>query len=100
MHGRKRPFMVKNGDIQRSYTGSVHGHRIRSEMVRNGYRIRRSYKTEELFKGNGFYSVYGAIRLPYTIVYYRVLSYIIVCCRIRSYTVTVWVTFQIHTGSE
>ncbi len=31
MHGRKRPFTVKNGDIRRSYTGSVHGHRIRSE---------------------------------------------------------------------
>ncbi len=24
MHGRKRPFTAKNGDIRRSYTGSVH----------------------------------------------------------------------------
>jgi hypothetical protein len=78
MHGRKRPFTVKNGDIRRSYTGSVHGHRIRSETMRNGYRIRRSYKKEEWFKGNGFYSVYGAIRLPYTIVYYCVLPYTVV----------------------
>ncbi len=78
MHGRKRPFTMKNGDIRRSYTGSVHGHRIRSETVRNGYRIRRSYKNTEWFKGNGFYSVYGAIRLPYTVVYYRVRPYTIV----------------------
>jgi hypothetical protein len=78
MHGRKRPFTMKNGDIRRSYTGSVHGHRIRSETVRNGYRIRRSYKNTEWFKGNGFYSVYGAIRLPYTVVYYRVQPYTIV----------------------
>jgi hypothetical protein len=47
MHGRKRPFTEKNGDIRRSYTVSVHGHRIRSETVRNGFRIRRSYKNTE-----------------------------------------------------
>jgi hypothetical protein len=90
MHGRKRPFTVKTGDIRRSSTGSVHGHRIRNETVRNGYRIRRSHKNMEWFKGNGLYSVYGAIRLPYTIVY----------CRVWPYTVTVCVTFQIRTGSE
>jgi hypothetical protein len=47
MHGRKRPFTEKNGDIRRSYTVSVHGHRIRSETVRNGFRIQRSYKNTE-----------------------------------------------------
>jgi hypothetical protein len=47
MHGRKRPFTLKNRDIRRSYTGSVHEHRIRSETVRNGYRIRRSYENME-----------------------------------------------------
>jgi hypothetical protein len=47
MQGRKRPFTMKNGDIRRSYTGSVHEHRIRSETVRNGYRIRRSLKNTE-----------------------------------------------------
>jgi hypothetical protein len=47
MHGRKRPFTEKNGHIRRSYTVSVHGHRIRSETVRNGFRIRRSYKNTE-----------------------------------------------------
>jgi len=40
MHGRKQPFTEKNGDIRRSYTVSVDGHRIRSETVRNGFRIR------------------------------------------------------------
>ncbi len=47
VHGRKRPFTEKNGDIRRSYTVFVHGHRIRSETVRNGFRIRRSYKNTE-----------------------------------------------------
>jgi hypothetical protein len=47
MHGRKRPFTEKNGDIRSSYTGSVHGHRIRGETVKNGFRIRRSYKNTE-----------------------------------------------------
>jgi len=31
MHGRKRPFTGKNGDIRGSNTDSVHGHRIRIE---------------------------------------------------------------------
>jgi hypothetical protein len=78
MHGRKRPFTVKNGDIRRSYTVSVHGHRIRSETVRNGFRIRRLYKNTEWFEGKVLYSVYGAIRLPYTVVYYRVQSHMVV----------------------
>jgi hypothetical protein len=77
MHGRKRPFTEKNGDIRR-YTEVVHCFRIRSEAVRNGFRIRRSYKNTECFEGKALYSVYGAIQLPYTVVYYRVQSYMVV----------------------
>jgi hypothetical protein len=41
------------------------------------------------------------VSTPYTELYdCRIRSYIIVCSRIRSYTVPVCVTFQIHTGSE
>ncbi len=44
MHDRKRPFTEKNGDIQRSCTASVYDACTRSDTVRNGFRIRRSYK--------------------------------------------------------
>ncbi len=60
---------VVNDRLRRSYTVSVHGHRIRSKTARNGFRIRRSYKNTEWFEGKVLYSVYGAIRLPYTVVY-------------------------------
>ncbi len=46
-HGRKRSFTEKNGDIRRSYTNTTHGHRIRCETVKNGFRIRRSCKNTE-----------------------------------------------------
>jgi hypothetical protein len=58
MYGCKRAFTEKSRDIRRSYTVFVHGHRIR-----------RSYKNTEWFDGKFLYSVYGAIRLPYTVVY-------------------------------
>ena len=53
MHGRKRPFTEKNGDIRRSYTGSVHGHRIRDETDSVYDRILSCT------------AVYGRIRLRY-----------------------------------
>jgi hypothetical protein len=78
MHGRKRPFTEKNGDIRGSYTGSVHGHRIRIETVKNGFRIRRSCKNTEWFE-----SFLLRIR-SYTIaVYGRILSFAAVYGRIR-----------------
>ncbi len=77
-HGRKRPFTEKNGDIRRSYTNTVHGHRIRCETVRNGFRIRRSWKNTEWLKTELLCSVYGAIRLPYTVVYHRVRLYTVI----------------------
>jgi hypothetical protein len=61
MHGRKRPFMEKNGDIRRSYMNTAHGHRIRCATVRNGFRIRRSCKNTEWLKTELLCSVYGRI---------------------------------------
>ncbi len=78
MHGRKRPFTEKNGDIRRSYTNTAHGHRIQCETVRDGFRIRRSCKNTEWLKTELHCSVYGAIRLPYTVVYHRVRPYMVV----------------------
>jgi hypothetical protein len=66
MRGRKRPFTEKNGDVRRSYTGSIRGHRIRGETVRNGFRIRISYKNTERLEGKVLYSVYGRVWLRYT----------------------------------
>ena len=78
MHARKRSFTEKNGDIRRSCTASVYDARIRSDTVRNGFRKRRSYKNMEWLKDKHLYSVYGVIRLPYTVVYHRTRSYLVV----------------------
>ncbi len=78
MHGRKRPFTEKNGDIRRSYTVSVYGDRIK---IRSDSKVKFS--------------------TPYTEIYdCRIRSYIIVYSRIWSYTVTICVTFRIRTESE
>ncbi len=73
MHGRKRPFTVKNGDIRRSYTGSVHGHHIRSETdTVYGDRIKI------------WSDLKVTVCTPYTELYdCRIRSFIIVCGRIR-----------------
>ncbi len=71
MHGRKRPFTQKNGDIRRSYTVYVHGHRIRSATVRNGDRMKIGSDSKVKFS------------TPYTEIYdFRIRSYIIVYSRI------------------
>jgi hypothetical protein len=57
---------------------SIYDVRIRSDTVRNGFRIRRSCKNTEKLKFKLLHSVYGDTRLPYTTVYHRILSYIIV----------------------
>jgi hypothetical protein len=93
MHGRKRPFTEKNGDIRRSYTVSVHRHRIRSETVKpdSVYGDRIKIRSDSKVK----------LSTPYTELYdCRIRSYIIVYSRIWSYTVTICVTFRIRTESE
>ncbi len=91
MHGRKRPFTVKNGDIRRSYTGSVHGHRIRNETVRNGYRI-KIRSDLKVTVSTPYTEIYDCrIRLPYTIVYYRVQPYTIVyVCSMAHFSDSHW----------
>jgi hypothetical protein len=72
MHGRKRPFTEKNGDIRRSYTVSVHGHRIRSETD-SVYGDRIKIRSDSKVK----------FSTPYTEIYdCRIRSYIIVYSRI------------------
>jgi hypothetical protein len=44
MHDHKRPFTEKDGHIQRSCTASVYNACTRSDTVRNGFCIPRSYK--------------------------------------------------------
>ncbi len=68
MHGRKRPFTEKNGDIRRSYTNTAHGPRIRCEMVRNGFRI-RSYMATVYRHISPCATVYGRIRLQYVLLF-------------------------------
>ena len=76
MHARKRSFTEKNGDIRRSCIASIYDARIRGNTVKNGFRTRRSYKNTEELKDEHLCSVYGAIRLPYTIVYQRARLYL------------------------
>jgi hypothetical protein len=78
MHGRKIPFTEKNGDIWRSYTNTAHGHRIRCETVKNEFRIWRLCKNTEWLKTELLCSVYGAIWLPYTVLYHHVRPYVVV----------------------
>ena len=78
LHARKRSFTEKNGDIRRSCTASVYDARIRSDTMRNGFRKRRSYKNTEWLKEKHLYSVYGVIRLSYTVVYQRTRSYLVI----------------------
>ncbi len=76
--GRKRPFTEINGAKRRSCTVSVHDQRIRRRTIGYGFRIRRSWKKLEVWKGNIRYSVYGDKRLSFTTVYHRRRSYTIV----------------------
>jgi hypothetical protein len=86
MHVRKRSFTEKNRDIRRSCMASIYDVRIRSDTVRNGFRIRRSCKNTEKLKFKLLYSVYGDTRLPYTVVYHRITPVL----RVRRYTTTVY----------
>ena len=78
MHARKQSFTEKNGDIRRSCTASIYDARMLSDTMRNGFRKWRSYKNTEWLKDKHLCSVYGAIRLPYTVVYHRARSYLVV----------------------
>jgi hypothetical protein len=80
---------IYGGRTQDPYTGTVYGVKRWETDTVYGDRIKNRSDLKV------------TVSTPYTELYdYRIRSYIIVCCRIRSYTVTVWVTFQIHTGSE
>jgi hypothetical protein len=80
---------IYGGRTQDPYTGTVYGVKRWETDTVYGDRIKKRSDLKV------------TVSTPYTELYdCRIRSYIIVCCRIRSYTVTVWVTFQIHTGSE
>jgi hypothetical protein len=65
---------------------SIYDVRIRSDTVKNGFRIRISCKNTEKLSFKLLYSVYGDTRLPYTVVYHRITPVL----RVRRYTTTVY----------